>query len=95
MIAKNMLKYAEALAIQLVLPLRLRQLKQGRPTTRAGRIARAARSAFRKAALAVRVIYPTPKRPAQRKSPERPQWQLHLWLYVNDQPPLFGGLEPF
>lgn len=86
MIAKNLLKYAEALAIQLVLPLRLRALKQARPTTRAARAARAARSALRRAALAVRVVYPAPKTKTKRvPKAEKPWLQLKLWLYVVDQ----------
>lgn len=70
MIARNLLKYAEALALQLPLPWgpRMRQLKQARPTTRAGRAARAARAAVRRAALAVRVIYPTRRQPAPRRT---------------------------
>lgn len=69
MIAKNLLKFAEAMALQLPLPFkRLRMLCQSRPTTRAGRAARAARAHIRRAILAVTVIYPvaTPKAPAKR-----------------------------
>jgi len=59
MIAKNLLKHAEALALQLPLPFgRLRMLRQARPTTRTGRAARAARKAIRAALLKVKVIYP-------------------------------------
>lgn len=58
MIAKNLLKFAEALALQLPLPFtRLRMLKQARPTTRAGRIARAARAPERRALLSIKVRY--------------------------------------
>lgn len=69
MIARNLRKYAEALALQLPLPFgRLRQLKQARPTTRAARAARAARAGLRRAILAVRVIYPAPRQPAPRRA---------------------------
>ncbi|MCH8180599.1 MAG: hypothetical protein IIA02_12575 [Proteobacteria bacterium] len=79
MIAKNMLKFAEALALQM--PLRfgpLRQLKQARPTTRAGRAARSARAAIRRAALKLRVIYPMPKPKSTAKRDTRisMQWPL-------------------
>lgn len=83
MIAKNLLKYAEAMALQL--PLRfgpLRMLKQARPTTRAARKARAARAWIRRAALAVKVMYAAPKAPiaARKKSTECTALQLSLFI---------------
>jgi hypothetical protein len=82
MIAKNLLKYAEAIALQLPLPFRrLIMLRQSRPTTRAGRAARAARAAIRRIRLAIRVIYPT--KPVKTKKPTRSetQWaQLSLFI---------------
>lgn len=71
MIAKNLIRFAEAMALQLPLPFGpLRMLKQSRPTTRAGRAARAARSIARRALLKVRVIYPAKpcRRPPQPKA---------------------------
>lgn len=70
MIAKNMLRFAEAMALQLPLPFGpLRMLKQARPTTRTGRAARAARAVLRRALLKVRVIYPT--KPCRCPSPPK------------------------
>lgn len=68
MIARNLLRYAEAMALQLPLPFprRLRMLRSSRPTTRAGRAARAARAAVRKALLTVKVRYPAPMMPLAR-----------------------------
>lgn len=84
MIAKNLLKFAEAMALQL--PLRfgpLRMLKQARPTSRAGRAARAARAAIRRAALAVKVMYQEAraKRPATKR--EAACGALQLTLFTN------------
>lgn len=68
MIAKNLLKFPEAMALQLPLPFkRLRLLCQSRPTTRAGRAIRAARAGLRRAMLAVKVIYPVAKAKAPGK----------------------------
>ena len=82
MIAKNLLKYAEAMALQLPLPFRrLVMLRQSRPTTRAGRTARAARAAIRRLQLAIRVIYIT--KPVKTKKPTRsetPWAQLSLFI---------------
>lgn len=82
MIAKNLLKFAEAMSLQL--PLRfgpLRMLKQARPTSRAGRAARAARALIRRAALAVKVMYAEPKavRPARRKEAACTAMQMTLF----------------
>lgn len=74
MIAKNLMKYAEAMAVQMVLRFGpLRTLRLARPTTRAGREARAARSAIRKAFLSVRVMYPAKRKtaPRQRRNDNR------------------------
>jgi len=74
MIAKNLMKYAEAMAVQMVLRFGpLRTLRLARPTTRAGRAARAARSAIRRAILSVRLMYPTKRKlsPVQRKIDNR------------------------
>ncbi|CAH0352827.1 hypothetical protein [Aquabacterium sp. CECT 9606] len=78
MIAKNLRKFAEAFALQLPLPFgRLRMLKQARPTTRAGRAARAARRIIRAAALKIRVLY----RPRMKKAPRRaPEFQTMFQL---------------
>lgn len=58
-IAKNFLKCAAAMALQLPLPFGpLRRLKQARPTTRLGRLVRAARAPIRRALLAIKAIYP-------------------------------------
>lgn len=69
MIAKNLLRYAEAMALQLVLPFRhaLKRLRLARPTTAAGRAARALRAPLRAAAIAVRVMYPQKRKPAPRR----------------------------
>lgn len=84
MIAKNLLNFAEAMALQL--PLRfgpLRMLKQARPTSRAGRAARAARAWVRRAALAVKVMYAAPKaaRPARRQ--EAACTAVQMTLFTN------------
>lgn len=82
MIAINLLKYAEAMALQLPLPFRrLVKLRQSRPTTRAGRAARAARAAIRRLQIAIRVIYPI--KPVKTKKPTRsetPWGQLSLFI---------------
>lgn len=83
MIAKNLTRYAEAMALQLPLPFphTLKRLRLARPTTRAGRIARALRASIRAAAIAVRVIYPVPKPRAPRRPAEvATMWQLPLPL---------------
>lgn len=80
MIARNLIKFAEAMALQL--PLRfgpLRMLRQSRPTTRAGRAARAARSAIRKAALAIRVMHIVKPTRATPKAVE-PQTMFQLCI---------------
>lgn len=88
MIARNLLKYAEALALQL--PLRfgpLRMLRQSRPTTRAGRAARAARAGLRRAILAMKVIYPAPKEyaPAPKRIDNRAaQIPLFVWCWTGE-----------
>lgn len=81
MIARNLVKYAEAMALQMPLPFgRLRMLRQSRPTTRAGRAARAARKAIRAALLKVTVIYPA--KPQRRALPcpvdPQPMFQARL-----------------
>lgn len=88
MIARNLLKFAEAMALQL--PLRfgpLRMLRQSRPTTRAGRATRAARADLRRAILAVKVIYPAQKliapahRPTNNKAAQVP---LFVWCWTGE-----------
>lgn len=70
-IAANLKKFAEALALQLPLPFRgFRRPSIARPTTRAGRIARAARSAIRKAALAIKIKRPGPRPKAAARATE-------------------------
>ena len=84
MIAKNLLKFAEAMALQL--PLRfgpLRMLKQARPTSRAGRAARAARAVIRRAALAVKIMYAAPKAPIAARSKSAGCAALQLTLFNN------------
>lgn len=84
MIAKNLLKFAEAMALQL--PLRfgpLRMLKQARPTSRAGRAARAARAMIRRAALAVKILYPTPKPKAKATTKASARTATQLSLFIN------------
>lgn len=72
MIAKNLMRFAEAMALQLPLPFGpLRMLKQARPTTKAGRAARAARAIVRRATLKIKVIYP--KKPCRRPHPPKAQ----------------------
>lgn len=82
MIAKNFLKYAQAMALQMPLPFRaLKMLKQSRPTTKAGRAARAARAAIRKAALAIKVVYPQKqKRPPLHRKEQAPWTQLTIYM---------------
>lgn len=88
MIAKNLLKFAEAMALQLPLPFkRLRMLCQSRPTTRAGRAARAARAHIRRAILAVTVIYPIPKVYApmpKRINNKDAQMPLFVWAWTGE-----------
>lgn len=84
MIAKNLLKFAEAMALQM--PLRfgpLRMLKQARPTSRAGRAARAARALIRRAALSIKVRYPAPNAARQVKKQDAGCAALQLSLFVN------------
>ena len=84
MIAKNLLKYAQAMAVQMVLPFKLRMLRSARPTTRLGRAARSARAATRRTLLAIKVIYPVKvKRATRPKKAEVPWLQLTLWLGKN------------
>lgn len=91
MIARNLLKYAEALALQLPLPWgrRMRRLKLARPTTSAGRAARAARAAVRRAALAVRVIYPARRQPAPKRPVESSKAQQLALFWIK-----LDGWEP-
>lgn len=80
-IAATFKKLAEA-ALQLPLPFRsFRRPKLARPTTRAGRIARAARSVIRKAALAIKVTRPAPKpKPTAKAIEMQTMFQLSLAL---------------
>ncbi|MGC4062572.1 MAG: hypothetical protein QM749_17695 [Aquabacterium sp.] len=83
MIAKNLLKYAQAFALQL--PLRfgpLRMLRQARPTTRAGRIARAARKLIRTALIKRKVVYPVKHKP-RPKPKQIASSMMQLSLFVN------------
>ena len=76
-IAATFKKLAEA-ALQLPLPFRsFRRPKLARPTTRAGRIARAARSVIRKAALAIKTARPGPK-PKAKAQPAEAQTMFQL-----------------
>lgn len=88
MIAKNLLKFAEAMALQMPLPFkRLRMLCQSRPTTRAGRVARAARAGLRRAILAIKVIYPEPKVLAplpKRINNKSAQMPLFVWTWTGE-----------
>jgi hypothetical protein len=82
-IAANLKKYAQALALQLPLPFgRLRMLRQARPTTRAGRIARAARKLIRAALIKRKVVYPIKLKPRPRPQ-EIASSMLQLSLFVN------------
>lgn len=88
MIAKNLLKFAEAMALQLPLPFkRLRMLCQSRPTSRAGRRARAERASLRRAILAMKVIYPAKKVLAplpKRINNKAAQIPLFLWAWTGE-----------
>jgi hypothetical protein len=93
-IAANLKKYAQALALQLPLPLGpLRMLKQARPTTRAARLARSARRWIRAAALKVKVMYPPKKVPYRKPTPIDPNstmLQLPMWIEIA----LYAAPEP-
>lgn len=88
MISKNLLKFAEAMALQLPLPFkRIRLLCQSRPTTRAGRAIRAARADLRRAILAQKVIYPAPKVLAplpKRINNKAAQIPLFVWAWTGE-----------
>jgi hypothetical protein len=79
-IAANLKRFAEAMALQLPLPFRgFRRPNLARPTTRAARIARAARSAIRKAALAIKTERPAPK-PVPPAKPTETQTMFQLTM---------------
>lgn len=90
MIAKNLLKSAAAMAVQMVLPFgRSLRWNGSRPTSRHGRLMRSVRSKMASAALAAMKAARWTKQPRPvycKPTPEtrKPQ-QMRLWLYVADQ----------
>lgn len=86
-IAANFRRYQEALALQLPLPLGRRlRMALARPSRRAARVARAARSTLRREMLKRWTVWPGPKTKPSAKPAERELWQqLRLWLYTAEQ----------